>query len=115
MQLCRRIDARVQTGGQEVRFAIRHYLGRFDEATGAYVPAVQERGLTCATCVMAACRGVEVEIVDVASWPARPADQEWLDTVVKLLRKSDPAHADAVAADGLCARKRRSLSSIIAK
>lgn len=106
VQLCRRIAARVQADGQQVRFAIRHVLGRFDATTGIYMPAARERGLTCATCVMAVCRGVEVELVDVASWPSRAEDQAWIDTVIALLRRTDPELADAIAEDGLCARFR---------
>jgi hypothetical protein len=106
VQLCRSVSRRVETQGQEVRYAVRHYLGRFDAATGAYIHEPPEHGLTCATCVMAVCRGAEIELVDVTSWPVRPEDQRWLNTVVAWLRKSDPAHAEAVASDGLCARFR---------
>jgi hypothetical protein len=108
VQLCRAIADRVKAKGQEVRYSIRHHLGRFDPTTGAYVPDAPERGLTCATCVMAVCRGVEIELVDVATWPARPEDKAWIARIVAWLRSKDSEHAAAVEKDGLCARFRPS-------
>lgn len=105
-QLCRRIAERVKTDGQTVRYSIRHHLGRFD-LTGAYVPHQEERGLTCATCVMAVCRGAEVELVDVASWPVRNEDRAWIGRIVARLHLiGDADYAGAVEADGLVARFR---------
>ena len=105
-QLCRQAARRVRSRGQEVRYGIRHHLGRFDAETGAYLPAAGERGLTCATCVLALCRGAQVELVDIAAWPAREEDGPWIKRVVDSLRRSDPTHAAAVESDGLCARFR---------
>jgi hypothetical protein len=48
----------------------------------------------------------EVELCEVATWPPRADDQAWIDRVVAVLRGRDPAYAEAVAADGLCARFR---------
>lgn len=103
---CRRVAQRLRTHGQAVRYSIRHHLGRFDAQTGEYLPHQGERGLTCATCVLAVCRGVDVELVDVASWPAREEDQAWIDRVVDGLKSDDEEHARAVKADGLVARFR---------
>lgn len=105
-QVCRQAARRLRTDGQRVRYSIRHRLGRFDADTGSYVPAAGERGLTCATCVLALCRGANVELIDVPSWPARDDDGLWIERVVASLRRTDPAHAAAVASDGLCARFR---------
>ncbi len=105
-QACRQAARRVATHGQTVRYSIRHELGRFDPHTGEYKPAQGERGLTCATCVLALCRGAGLELLEVATWPTRLDDAQWIERVVAHLRKKDPQHADAVAQDGLCARFR---------
>lgn len=106
VQLCRRIAERVGEQGQAVRYAVRHHLGKFDPQTGAYAPASGELGLTCATCVLAACRGVELELVDVSTWPERPEDEAWIERILEYLRRRDPDWAKAVKADGLCPRFR---------
>lgn len=89
-----------------VMHSLRYELGGFDPATGTYVPLGEERGLTCATFVLAVFRTVGIELVDVPLWPARPEDHEWIDRVAAQIRAVDPGHADAVAGDGLCARFR---------
>jgi hypothetical protein len=104
-QLCRRVALCVAVD-PHVRYSVRHHLGRFDEATGRYVPAAGERGLTCATCVLALCRGARVELLQIATWQPREEDRPWIERVVAYLRLSDPAHAADVASDGLCARFR---------
>lgn len=105
-QLCRRVAERVRVHGQAVRYAVRYHLGRFDPQTGAHVKAAGELGLTCATCVLAVCRGVELELVDIPTWPVRPEDEAWFRRIVGHLQKADAEWAGAVAGDGLCPRFR---------
>ena len=105
-QICRRVGERVIELGQVVRYAVRHYIGRFNQDTGAYEPGNGELGLTCATTVLAVCRGVGLELVDVAAWPSRDEDAAWIEGVVAYLRGRDPTFATAVANDGLCPRFR---------
>jgi len=106
VEACRSIARRSDNIGQELRYSLRYELGSFDPVTGAYAPRGAERGLTCATFVLAVFRTVGIDLVDVPLWPARPEDSEWIDKVVAQLRDHDPEHADAVASDGLCARFR---------
>lgn len=105
-QLCRRIAERVRVHGQTVRYAVRYHLGSFDPQTGAHVPAAGELGLTCATCVLAICRGVELELVDIPTWPVRREDEAWFQRIVGYLQRADAEWARAVAEDGLCPRFR---------
>lgn len=105
-QVCRRVARCVADEGQRVRYSVRHHLGRFDADTGRYMPAAGERGLTCATCVLALCRGGGFELVDIASWPPREEDGPWIASVVTRLGRRDAAHAANVASNGLCARFR---------
>lgn len=103
---CRKIAERVQRQGQEVRYSIRYCLGSFDPETGKYMPGESEHGLTCATCVLAVCLGIGVELVAVDTWPPREEDAGWISRIVDALRKDDPDHASKVERDGLCARFR---------
>lgn len=105
-QVCRRAARRIAEEGQRVRYSVRYALGRFNPETGEYLPQSPERGLTCATCVLALCVGAGVPLLDVHDWPPREDDRAWIEKIIRDLREDDPVHADEVAADGLCARFR---------
>jgi hypothetical protein len=64
--------------------------GFFDATTGRMILGPNQTGLTCATFVLALFHMAGVQLIDYASWEARPADVEFQRYVVQQLA----GHAD---------------------
>src|SRR4051812_15518518 len=61
---------------QQIPYAFRHMGATFDRG-GQLLFKQGERGLTCATFVLAVLRGAGIELLDHASWQGRVGDREW--------------------------------------
>ena len=95
---------------QSVPYALRYTDGRFDD--GAYVQG-NDRGLTCATFVLALVRAATgLEMLDRSTWRARPEDEEAHRQLVETLEdwhqkgRVDRAHVEGVRAEVGCMRYR---------
>jgi hypothetical protein len=94
----------------KVPYALRVEASRFEES-GRLVLGAGELGLTCAAFVLLVFRNAGVELLDCATWTQRSpertaADEEAQAVLVAMLRRDNPAHADAVAAEVGCLRFR---------
>jgi hypothetical protein len=66
-----------------------------------------ERGLTCATFVLAVLRSVGVELVELNSWRPRESDAPFLEWVIGALQgRARPEHVDGVSGERHCSRFR---------
>ncbi len=80
--LCRLVWRRNQKGGLPYGFAYRHSYFNGD---GELTPGAGERGLTCATLVLAVFRSAGLELVDLSTWPDRDDDRAWQNSLAEKL------------------------------
>jgi len=93
--MCARVWQRYEVGG--LPYGFRYVASRFNEE-GVFVLGADERGLTCATFVLAVYRAVGLELLKLDEWPQREEDQERFEALMRLLarRCSDVLHVEAV-------------------
>ena len=99
--LCRAV--RAASLKQTVRLAFKYLGGSFDPASGKYVAVAGENGLNCATCVLALCHGIGVDLVDEGSWQITDAMRREIDWFIDGLWKArEISHAPKVEAEKPC-------------
>ncbi len=93
--MCERVVAR---NGRRIPYGFRYVASRFVD-DGSLVLGPDERGLTCATFVLAIYASVGITLLHLDDWTPRDDDRERLDELVALLREhcDDEKHIDAVA------------------
>jgi hypothetical protein len=95
----------------KIPYGVRYEGGMLTDE-GTFLLAGGEVGWTCATFVLALLAWAGVDLLRRDTWMARRDDQEWLDRIVALLRRTQRSHgiSDAhiakVAADRDCVRYR---------
>jgi hypothetical protein len=93
--MCERVWERHAIEG--LPYGFRYDSSRFN-ADGTISIGAEERGLTCATFILAVYRSVGIELLRLSEWPQRPEDQAFFEGVIKALEtaNADQAHIDAV-------------------
>lgn len=72
----------------------------FDANTGDLLPLPIGKGLTCATFILAVLRTYKYVLLDASSWPDRPEDRQWEQTILDYLaNRASDEHIDAVKKD----------------
>jgi hypothetical protein len=72
----------------------------FDPQTGRWLHGPTGRGLTCATFVVAVLSAAGFPFVNVATWSARPDDQQWVEKICNLLiEHAAPEQAEHIRAN----------------
>jgi hypothetical protein len=106
---CERIYKRNKNG---LPYGIRYVVSHFDQH-GALQQGPDEKGLTCATFILAVFASVGIYLIDISSWqqttPIRKnEDQEIQQAMIVHLQRKDPQHAEIVAQQVGCIRVRPS-------
>lgn len=100
--LCRAVR-RALSSQPWVRLAFAYFGGYFDPASGRLIPASGEIGLNCATCVLALCHGIGVDILDEGSWQITDAMTREIDWFIRgLWEAQELFHAPKVEAEKPC-------------
>jgi hypothetical protein len=104
---CRRIRNRYAGGRSgSIPFGLMYVETTF-APTGELQLGGTERGLTCATFVLAVIRSVGVELAEIDSWQPRESDASFLAWVIGVLQtRARPEHVDGVSGERHCARFR---------
>lgn len=66
------------------------YGGSFNSKTGEYQNTQLGSGLTCATFILDVFTGLQVNLIDKATWRKREEDEEWKKQIIKMVEP----HAD---------------------
>jgi hypothetical protein len=92
--MCERV---VRRQGRNLPYGFRYDATRFAQ-DGALRLGPEERGLTCATFVLAIYRSVGVEVLKLPEWPERPDDVTRFEALLQLLAAhgAERAHVSAV-------------------
>jgi hypothetical protein len=100
-RLCQRIKDRAG----RLRYALRPPKNaRFILDTGEV--SNDEKGLNCATFVLAVFNSFGFQLIELEQWPQRPADAQWQTTLVAWLKRKYPDQAALVESDIGCPRPR---------
>lgn len=81
---CRRVW---RQNGKSIPYAFSHPNDCFDSRTGQFLFGETKLGLTCATFIIAVFQAVGLKLLDLDSWPARPDDVQWQQSILDMLRQ----------------------------
>ncbi|WP_437942733.1 hypothetical protein [Sorangium sp. So ce341] len=106
-RLCKLLADKYRGRRPSIAYALRYEGGKFEPKSGNFLTET-ERGLTCATFVLAVFATRGVPLLRAEEWPPRQDDEVWQRAVVEILRSTgaEAEHVAAVEQEVGCARFR---------
>jgi hypothetical protein len=106
-RLCKLLADKYRGRRPSIAYALRYEGGKFEPESGSFLTE-KDRGLTCATFVLAIFATRGIPLLRTEEWPPRPDDEAWQRAVVEMLREggAEAEHIAAVEQEIGCARFR---------